>query len=187
MCARASRGGSTRRPVADVSRTTCGDSEWVSSAAVARLLGVTRKTVTRWASEGRLASVKTARGHRRYEPATLAAVAGGHEGLVGVREASQRLNVGRDTVRRWAREGRVRSVRTAGGHLRLRRSEIDRIAFDDLVLPSQAAAALGLSRFKLSRLVASGRLEEFTTPGGHRRYRAADIEGLRRDLERAEP
>lgn len=40
--------------------------EYIGSGVVASVLGVTTDTVRRWAIEGRLDSVRTVGGHRRY-------------------------------------------------------------------------------------------------------------------------
>lgn len=44
-----------------------GATEFLGRAEVARLLGVSRNTVTRWAREGRLASLITLGGHHRFD------------------------------------------------------------------------------------------------------------------------
>jgi excisionase family DNA binding protein len=43
-------------------------SAYLTAAQVAERLGVSAKTVTRWAKEGRLAHLRTLGGHRRYDP-----------------------------------------------------------------------------------------------------------------------
>jgi len=43
-------------------------SRYLTSAPVAERLGVSVKTVSRWANEGRLAHQRTLGGHRRYDP-----------------------------------------------------------------------------------------------------------------------
>ena len=43
-----------------------GDDELMTPAEVAEFFGVPVKTVTHWASSGRLSSVRTPGGHRRY-------------------------------------------------------------------------------------------------------------------------
>lgn len=42
------------------------DDEYLTTGEVARLLGVSPRTVARWASEGRIAYVVTLGGHRRF-------------------------------------------------------------------------------------------------------------------------
>jgi len=44
---------------------------WLTSAAVGRLLGVSPKTVNRYAREGLLPFTKTLGGHRRYPEARI--------------------------------------------------------------------------------------------------------------------
>jgi excisionase family DNA binding protein len=46
----------------------------LTPAEVASLFGVNPKTVTRWAVEGRLAAVRTPRGHRRYRSVSVLAL-----------------------------------------------------------------------------------------------------------------
>ena len=46
-------------------------SEPLSSGAVARIFGVDRKTVARWADTGKLASFKTPGGQRRFHRADV--------------------------------------------------------------------------------------------------------------------
>jgi len=43
------------------------DDELMTPAEVARLFQVDPKTVTRWASAGRITSIRTPGGHRRFE------------------------------------------------------------------------------------------------------------------------
>jgi molybdopterin-binding protein len=48
---------------------------------------------------------------------------------LGVREAAQRLGVSYPTVKQWIYRGKVRTVKTVGGHHRIAQSEIDRLLF----------------------------------------------------------
>jgi len=50
----------------------------------------------------------------------------------------------------------------------------------DLLSPSDAADALGVSLRTLARYAAQGRLPVYRTPGGHRRFRRDDLERLLR-------
>ena len=45
-----------------------------------------------------------------------------------IRGAAERLGVGYSTFKRWVHEGRVRTVRTEGGHHRVTEAELDRLA-----------------------------------------------------------
>lgn len=47
---------------------------------------------------------------------------------VTIRAAAERLGVGYSTLKRWVHAGRVRTVRTAGGHHRVAEAELDRLA-----------------------------------------------------------
>jgi molybdopterin-binding protein len=47
--------------------------------------------------------------------------------LLTVRVAAERLGVAYSTLKRWVRQGRVRTTQTAGGHHRIADAEIDRL------------------------------------------------------------
>ena len=47
---------------------------WLTTSEAAGRLHVTAKTVTRWASEGRLTYRRTLGGHRRFDPALIDAL-----------------------------------------------------------------------------------------------------------------
>jgi excisionase family DNA binding protein len=47
---------------------------WLRTSQAAARLQVSAKTVTRWASEGRLEHRRTLGGHRRYDPALIDAL-----------------------------------------------------------------------------------------------------------------
>ena len=49
--------------------------------------------------------------------------------LLGVREAAGRLGVSYPTLKQWIYRGKVRTVKTVGGHHRIAQSEIDRLLF----------------------------------------------------------
>ena len=48
-----------------------------------------------------------------------------------IRAAAERLGVGYSTFKRWVHTGRVRTLRTDGGHHRVPESELDRLAAHD--------------------------------------------------------
>jgi molybdopterin-binding protein len=48
---------------------------------------------------------------------------------LSVREAAQRLGVSYPTVKQWIYRGKIRTVKTVGGHHRIAQSEIDRLLF----------------------------------------------------------
>ena len=47
--------------------------------------------------------------------------------LLTVREAADRLGIGYSTLKQWIYKGSVRTVRTEGGHHRIRETEVDRL------------------------------------------------------------
>ena len=47
---------------------------WLKTSEAAQRLHVTAKTVSRWASEGRLQHRRTLGGHRRYDPELIDAL-----------------------------------------------------------------------------------------------------------------
>ena len=47
---------------------------WLTASQAAARLHVSAKTVTRWASQGRLAHRRTLGGHRRYDPELIDAL-----------------------------------------------------------------------------------------------------------------
>ncbi len=49
--------------------------------------------------------------------------------LLGVREAAERLAVSYPTLKQWIYRGKVRTVKTVGGHHRIAQAEIDRLLF----------------------------------------------------------
>jgi molybdopterin-binding protein len=49
--------------------------------------------------------------------------------LVRLREAARQLGISYPTLKQWIYRRRIRSVKTAGGHHRIPRSEIDRVLF----------------------------------------------------------
>lgn len=57
--------------------------ELLTPAEVANLMRVNPKTVTRWAVAGRLVSLSTLGGHRRYSGQQIRALMQGHSGEIG--------------------------------------------------------------------------------------------------------
>jgi excisionase family DNA binding protein len=53
--------------------------ELLTPSEVARIFRVDPKTVTRWAKAGKISSVKTVGGHRRYREAEIRALLNGSE------------------------------------------------------------------------------------------------------------
>jgi len=97
--------------------------------------------------------------------------------FLSVREAARRLGVSYPTVKQWIYRGKVRTVKTVGGHHRIAQSEIDRLLFQQ-GRPSQApqrrrpspskarpAAGTGLQEFISGRNQLVGRIVGLKTIG----------------------
>jgi DNA-binding transcriptional MerR regulator len=99
--------------------------------------------------------------------------------LIGSREVARLLGVSQHTVIRACREGRlVADEVTPGGHHRFSESRMRALAPRGYELMGTGAAArtLGLSVDKLRRAVQQGTVSlATTTPGGHRRFAAAEL------------
>ena len=63
--------------------------------------------------------------------------------LLTVRAAAERLGVAYSTLKRWVRQGRVRTTQTAGGHHRIADAEIDRLTTRQGGDKKRKAAAMG--------------------------------------------
>jgi len=57
--------------------TTTEDEELLTPAEVAAMFRVDPKTVTRWAKAGKLSSIRTLGGHRRYRASEVASLRAG--------------------------------------------------------------------------------------------------------------
>jgi len=113
---------------------------------VQAILGVTQKTLGRWADSGRMPCVRTPGGHRRYRavdverlrlelgrdaPATPSRPereipSRRSRRLLKPEEAAAVLDVDQWTVRRWADAGLLPFVRTEAGHRRWRRGDLEK-------------------------------------------------------------
>jgi excisionase family DNA binding protein len=104
----------------------------ISSNDLADRLGVSRATVLRAVTRGRLTpALVTPGGHRRFRPQDVEELegrlkrAGRNRQLIGSSEAARLLGVSQQTFNRAVREGRVRpAVVTPGGHRRFEISDI---------------------------------------------------------------
>ncbi len=93
----------------------------------------------------------------------------------------------RATIVRAVAKGRFRpALVTPGGHRRFLPQDVEGLALSSpaivssLVGSAEAARILGVSQQTLNRAVRVGRLRPAAvTPGGHRRFAVADLEGMR--------
>ena len=60
-------------PAFSIEESTGGAKRFLTPAEVARLVGVSATTVTRWAREGKLPCQVTLGGHRRFDPVVVEA------------------------------------------------------------------------------------------------------------------
>ena len=96
---------------------------------------------------------------------------------IGVREAAKRLGVSYPTVKQWIYHGKLRTVKTVGGHHRIAQSEIDRLLFQQGRQPlksqrprppapsARAAQGTGLQEFISGRNQLVGRIVGLKTIG----------------------
>jgi molybdopterin-binding protein len=96
---------------------------------------------------------------------------------LGVREAAERLGVSYPTVKQWIYRGKVRTVKTVGGHHRIAQSEIDRLLFQQGRHPQaqqrtrpslpkgRPASGTGLQEFISGRNQLVGRIVALKTVG----------------------
>lgn len=80
--------------------------------------------------------------------------------LLTARAAAERLGVGYSTLKRWVRGGKVRTVRTEGGHHRVAEAEIDRLLARQQA-PSRRRTAATSDDESLAGLSARNRLWGF--------------------------
>jgi molybdopterin-binding protein len=98
--------------------------------------------------------------------------------LLGVREAAGRLGVSYPTLKQWIYRGKVRTVKTVGGHHRIAQAEIDRLLFQQgrrgepvrrskpsQSLKTKAASGTGLEAFISGRNQLVGRIIALKTVG----------------------
>src|SRR3972149_7132432 len=119
----------------------------VSEAA--SFLGVSAETLRRWDRKGILKPFRTKGGQRRYSLANLEAYKNGERSAktpLKISQAAEQLGVHPETLRRWERDGAIKSQRTTGGQRRYSAQELEKISSPDSQeslppLPTPAAAA----------------------------------------------
>jgi DNA-binding transcriptional MerR regulator len=148
---------------------------------------VSQATVLRAVARGALKAAKTTPGgHHRFRLEEIEALAGAPSPLlaagttlISTRAAARLLAVSQHTVIRACREGRlIADETTPGGHLRFSEAKIRSLAplTNELIGTGGAARALGVTVDRLLRAVHHGVvIPAAVTPGGHRRFAAADL------------
>jgi excisionase family DNA binding protein len=162
----------------------------ISSREAAERLGVSQATVLRAVARRTLIPAETTPGgHHRFrlqdvEAYATAAAPNLISGtkLIGSREAALLLCVSQHTVIRACREGQLEADEvTPGGHHRFSEARILELAprAIELVGTGTAARTLGLTVDELLRAVQRGAVTPAAiTPGGHRRFAAAELSAL---------
>ena len=77
--------------------------------------------------------------------------------LYSVGEASKKLGVTIKTIREWDRLGKIRTIKTPGGHRRIPKEEIDKIIGKESYIPHKRAVIYG--RVSTSKQAESGNLK----------------------------
>jgi excisionase family DNA binding protein len=94
----------------------------------------------------------------------------GEDQLITLGEAAQLLGTSASTARRWADSGQLRVVRTAGGHRRFARADVERLAGGAAALPVvRRWAAFPPASAAVARVLADGG-GEMTTAAGRAVY-----------------
>lgn len=88
--------------------------EYLTPAEATAELGVSSSTAYKWAASGRLETVLTPGGTRRYLAAGVRALREERDGLVSTEEVAGMFTVSPRTVGRWAEEGKLRPARDHG-------------------------------------------------------------------------
>lgn len=104
--------------------------------------------------------------------------------LLHVSDAARALGVSYPTLKQWIYRGRIRSVKTAGGHHRIPRPEVDRLLFQKDRKPAKPASAGRVPARqrpdRASRAVSESGLEHFISGRNQLvgRVSAVEIVGL---------
>jgi len=84
--------------------------------------------------------------------------------MMTVTAFAARLGINRRTAHRWARTGRVRAVKTPGGHWRIDSRDLEKTTLST----AEFAREAGICQRTVLRWIASGKLDATASPGGFR-------------------
>jgi excisionase family DNA binding protein len=90
----------------------------MTRSEVAAAMAVNPKTVTRWARNRQIGSVRTLSGTYRYPRADIEAITKGITDPMTPEQVAAAFDASDISVTRWCDAGRLRSFRTPGGHRR---------------------------------------------------------------------
>ena len=149
---------------------------------LAKLAGVVPATVTRWEKSGKLVPDPDAgSAHRRYRKSAALALAVPAD-VIGAGRAAEITGLHPNTLALYAEAGLLTCYLTQGRHKRYSEAEVRALAPDGPLLSAgEAAVLLKVDRRTVYRWGYGGKLKPASvTPGGHRRYREADVRALLR-------
>ena len=159
----------------------------LTAAEVAKIFRVDPKSVTRWAVNGKIVSIRTPGGHRRFRETVIRVLTQTPESaelapLLTSAEVATMFHVDAKTVTHWAITEKIASIRTPGGHPRFRESEVRALMqtaeAEPLLTPGEAATMLHADTKTVTNWTKAGKLTFTRTLGGHRRFRETEVRAL---------
>src|SRR5712692_3688409 len=106
------------------------------------------------------------------------ATGNGDQELLWPRDVAELCGVDPKTVSRWANQGLIDYVRTPGGQRRFRPADVRALATAGDMTTAQVAALFQVGPQTVWRWTKRGKLTALQTPGGQRRYSAAEVRAL---------
>jgi excisionase family DNA binding protein len=106
--------------------------------------------------------------------------------LLTIKDSSKLLGVSTKTLRRWEKSGKIKAVRTVGGHRRFWLEDLNNLKkkkpqrqIRNLISINTAAKNLGVSSKTIRRWEKEGKIESVRTVGGHRRFTTEAIQQVK--------
>src|SRR5690349_3475260 len=103
-----------------------------------------------------------------------------NEGLVSISQAAKILNVSIDTIRRWDKQGTIKSTRPDGKNRYFSVAELEAIKFAEPLSISEVSEQLNVSPSTLRRLEAKGLIHPERNAAGERVYDRKALESFLR-------
>jgi excisionase family DNA binding protein len=157
--------------------TIKSENRWLGREALTKLLRVKDVTLTRWVRVGLILPAAICGGAQYFDQEAVEKFISDH---ITTEEAVKILGIGKLTVQKWARQGRLSSACISGPHIdgyhsyifhrgKLIRWRSERITF------GETARQLGVSNATLHRWVQEGKLEPLHDMGGEHRWFSARV------------
>jgi len=148
------------------------ENEWMSREELLHLLQVKDHTLARWVHTGLIPIAMTCGNALYFDRETVRRFVTDH---TTTDEAAKILGIGKLTVQKWARQGRLSQVCVSGPHIdghhaylfnkgQLMRWRKERLTF------GEAVQLLGVSKATLHRWVAEGKIRSLNDMGGKQRW-----------------